>query len=283
MTGAISQTQKRGGVLLLRKHPYVLAGLVIIFVCASLALLAPLITPDPTVMNATATMQRPGAAHWFGTDSFGRDIFARVLFGIRTTILVALAATALAALLGVTVGVAAGVFGGWTEALLMRFMDVIFAFPSILAALAIAAVTGGGLASAIITIGIVYTPQFARIARAGILETRGLAYVEAAVAIGNTNWQITRRHLLPNILSPLLVQTSLSMSLAVLLESALSFLGLGVQPPEPSLGRMLSEATSYMLLSPWAAIFPGAAISLLVMGFNFLGDGLRDWFDPRLR
>jgi peptide/nickel transport system permease protein len=189
----------------------------------------------------------------------------------------------LAVALGTSIGLGAGFYGGRTDSITMRAMDVIFAFPAILLAIAIMAVLGTTLFNLVIAIGIVYTPQFARVARAAALSVRGLEFVDAARALGLSNPRIVRRHVIPNVLAPVTVQVSLSLSLAILSESALSFLGLGTQPPTPSWGNMLSEGRQLLELAPWNAIFPGLAIMLVVLGFNLLGDGLRDLFDPRLR
>jgi peptide/nickel transport system permease protein len=189
----------------------------------------------------------------------------------------------LAVALGTSIGLGAGFYGGRTDSITMRAMDVVFAFPAILLAIAIMAVLGTTLFNLVIAIGIVYAPQFARVARAAALSVRGLEFVDAARALGLSNPRIIRRHVIPNVLAPVTVQISLSLSLAILSESALSFLGLGTQPPTPSWGNMLSEGRQLLELAPWNAVFPGLAIMMVVLGFNLLGDGLRDLFDPRLR
>jgi peptide/nickel transport system permease protein len=224
----------------------------------------------------------PSRAHPCGTDQFGRDVLSRLLYGARISLGVAFASTAFALGAGGTAGMLAGYAGGALDHVLMRAMDVIFAFPAVLLALAIMAVAGTTVGTVVVAIGIVYTPQFARVSRAGVLAVRGLEYVEAAGALGATPARVLVRHVLPNITAPLTVQTSLTLSLAILTESALSFLGLGTQPPTPSWGNMLAEARRVMVTAPWTAVAPGAAIALVVLGFNLLGDGLRDWLDPRL-
>jgi peptide/nickel transport system permease protein len=190
---------------------------------------------------------------------------------------------ALALAAGGAAGITGGYYGGRLDNVLMRIMDVIFAFPAVLLAIAIMAVAGTSVRNVVIAIGIVYTPQFARVVRASVLETRGLEYVEAAGALGARAARVLGRHIVPNITAPLIVQTSLSLSFAILTESALSFLGLGTQPPTPSWGNMLADARRFMVIAPWTAVFPGVAIALIVLGFNLLGDGLRDLLDPRLR
>jgi peptide/nickel transport system permease protein len=263
--------------------PVAFAGAVVVGVYLAAALAAPALAPsDPLAMAAQTLLRPPGGTHPFGTDQFGRDVLSRLLYGSRTSLVVSFASVVLALLAGGGTGIVGGYFGGPLDGVLMRCMDVIFAFPAVLLAIAIMAVAGTAVWTIIVAIGIVYTPQFARVGRASVLETRGLEYVEAARALGDRTRRILLRHILPNISAPLIVQTSLSLSLAILTESALSFLGLGTQPPTPSWGNMLAESRRYMALAPWTAVFPGAAIALIVLGFNLLGDGLRDLLDPRL-
>jgi len=259
-------------------------GLVIIVASLAIALLAPHLVPyDVRAMAPQASLAPPSGQHPFGTDEFGRDVFSRVLVGSRVSLVVAFLSVATAVGLGTTVGLTAGYYGGWWDGVSMRGMDIIFAFPAILLAIAIMAVLGTSLLNLVIAIGVVYTPQFARVARAAALAVRSLEFVDAARALGLGNVRIIGRHLIPNILAPVIVQVSLSLSLAILSESALSFLGLGTQPPTPSWGNMLSEGRQFLELAPWNAVFPGLAIMLVVLGFNLLGDGLRDLLDPRLR
>lgn len=266
------------------RTPLAMSGAVIVAAYLLAAVAAPLLAPDdPLVMHSQALLARPGGAHAFGTDEFGRDLLARLLFGARASLAVAFGSVALALAAGGGSGLVAGYRGGVLDNVLMRTMDVIFAFPAVLLAIAIMAVLGAALQNVILAIGIVYTPQFARVVRASTIETRGLEYVDAAGALGAGTPRILARHILPNIMAPLIVQTSLSLSFAILTESALSFLGLGTQPPTPSWGNMLAEARRFMVMAPWTAITPGAAIALIVLGFNLLGDGLRDLLDPRLR
>lgn len=259
-------------------------GLVIVVASVVVAMLAPVIAPyDVRRMSPQESLVPPSARYVFGTDEFGRDVFSRVLAGARISLLVAILSVATALALGTTLGLAAGFYGGWWDSVSMRAMDIIFAFPAILLAIAIMAVLGTSLLNLVIAIGIVYTPQFARVARAAALSVRSLEFVDAARALGLGNVQIIRCHVIPNVLAPVIVQVSLSLSLAILSESALSFLGLGTQPPTPSWGNMLSEGRQFLELAPWNAVFPGLAIMLVVLGFNLLGDGLRDLLDPRLR
>jgi peptide/nickel transport system permease protein len=259
-------------------------GLVIIGASLVVAILAPALVPhDMRAMAPQAALTPPTRAYLFGTDEFGRDVFSRVLMGSRVSLVVAFLSVSVALLLGTTVGLAAGFYGGWWDALSMRAMDIVFAFPAILLAIAIMAVLGTRLTNLVIAIGIVYTPQFARVARAAALTVRGLEFVDAARALGLGNTRIIWRHVIPNVLAPVTVQVSLSLSLAILSESALSFLGLGTQPPTPSWGNMLSEGRQFLEIAPWNAVFPGLAIMVVVLGFNLLGDGLRDLLDPRLR
>lgn len=266
------------------RTPLAVSGAVIVAAYLFATVAAPLLAPDdPVAMHSQLLLTRPGGAHPFGTDEFGRDLLARLLFGARASLAVAFGSVAFALALGGGSGLVAGYRGGVLDNVLMRTMDVIFAFPAVLLAIAIMAVLGAALQNVILAIGIVYTPQFARVVRASTIETRGLEYVDAAGALGAGAPRILARHILPNIMAPLIVQTSLSLSFAILTESALSFLGLGTQPPTPSWGNMLAEARRFMVLAPWTAITPGAAIALIVLGFNLLGDGLRDLLDPRLR
>lgn len=267
-----------------RRAPLAASGAAIVGVFLLSALVAPLLAPaDPARMAPQALLAPPGSGHPLGTDQFGRDELSRLLYGARTSLAVAFASVALALGTGGTLGIVGGYYGGALDNIVMRIMDVIFAFPAVLLAIAIMAVAGTAVGTIILAIALVYTPQFARLSRASVLATRGLDYVEAASALGAGIPRILARHILPNIGAPLIVQTSLSLSLAILTESALSFLGLGTQPPAPSWGNMLAEARRFMVTAPWTAVFPGAAIAMIVMGFNLLGDGLRDLLDPRLR
>ena len=276
--------RRASAVVRLARTPLAVAGAAIVAAYLLAALGAPALSPhDPLEMQPQFLLAPPGGGHPFGTDQFGRDLLARLLYGSRSSLAVAFGSVVLALGAGGLAGLVAGYRGGALDNVLMRTMDVIFAFPAVLLAIAIMAVAGTALPNVIVAIGIVYTPQFARVTRASVLETRGREYVEAANALGAGTVRILARHVLPNISAPLIVQTSLSLSFAILTESALSFLGLGTQPPTPSWGNMLADARRFMVPAPWTAVFPGAAIALIVLGFNLLGDGLRDVLDPRLR
>jgi len=266
------------------RTPVAVAGAAIVGAYLLVAVTAPALAPhDPLSMASQALLAPPGGPYPFGTDQFGRDQLSRLLYGARVSLIVSVASVVLALAGGGAVGVVSGHYGGRIDGALMRVMDVIFAFPAVLLAIAIMAAAGTAVWTVIVAIGVVYTPQFARISRASVLATRTLEYVEAAGALGAGTRRVLLRHILPNISAPLIVQTSLSLSLAILTESALSFLGLGTQPPTPSWGNMLADSRRFMATAPWTAVFPGATIAMIVLGFNLLGDGLRDLLDPRLR
>lgn len=266
------------------RNPVAFLGFVLSTVVVLLALLAPLLaTHDPFAQAVLERYEGPSAAHLLGTDNFGRDTWSRILYGYRTSVGVALSAVAFATLLGGVIGLAAAYLGGWWDRVLMRLMDILLAFPIILLAIGILAVLGPGRFNTALAIGIVYLPIFARLARAPALSVLSWEYVTAARALGGTGLRIVGRHVAPNIAAPILVQTALSLSTAILVEASLSFLGLGTQPPEASLGLMLSSSRDYMLLSPWVSVFSGLAILLASFGFNLFGDGLRDLLDPALR
>jgi peptide/nickel transport system permease protein len=259
-------------------------GACILGAVAALALGAEWIAPaPPTRMDPQARLAGPSLRHPFGTDFFGRDLLSRVLVGYRTSLVIATLAVGLAAGLGGSLGVLAGYRGGRADTVLMRAMDVLFAFPVFLLAITIVVILGTGTPTAVLAIGIVYVPVFARIARGPTLVVKAQQYVEAAISLGAGPWHVVRRHVLPNIATPVLVQASTNLATAILFESALSFLGLGVQPPYPSLGTMVSEGRPYVELSPWPVVFPGLAIAVVVLGFNLLGEGLQELLDPRLR
>ncbi len=250
----------------------------------ALAALAPLLAPyAPNAQSILARLHGPGWAHWLGTDNFGRDNLSRIMFGYRTLFAISVTAVLGALLVGGTAGVIAAYRGGWTGRIIMRLMDILFAFPIFLLAIGVIAVLGPGAPSTGIAIGVVYVPIFARTLRAPTLLLRQADYIDAARAAGSPGARILWRHILPNLSPVILVQTSLSLSTAILVEASLSFLGLGTQPPAASLGRMLAESRNFLTLSPWAAVFSGAAILLASLGFNLLGDGLQDRLDPRFR
>lgn len=261
-----------------------MAGAIIVLGCILVAILAPLLAPyPPQEVHAKWRLYPPNEYFLLGTDEFGRDILSRIIFGSRISLQVGLISVGIALMLGSTLGGIAGFYGGATDNVIMRTMDVLFAFPAILLAIGIMAMLGPGIANAMIAIGIVYTPAFARLMRASVLQVKEMEFVDAARVLGALDARIMVRHIAPNLMAPLIVQTTFCLSTAILTEAALSFLGLGTPPPEPSWGIMLSASRKYVELSPWPAVFPGLAIMLVVLGFNLLGDGLRDVLDPRLR
>jgi peptide/nickel transport system permease protein len=261
-----------------------MVGLVIVVVVTLLAIFAPVVAPfDPYEINRIERLQGPSRTHPMGTDDLGRDLFSRIVYGARISMTVGLASVLIATVIGAPAGIVAGYFGRWIDTLIMRVADIIFAFPAILLALAITAFLGPSLRNVTLALGIVYAPGFARIVRGPILAAKHEEYVEASRVIGAKTGRILVRHLLPNVLSPLLVTATVTFSFALLAEAGLSFLGLGAQPPEASWGVMLSTGRRFMETVPSLAIFPGLAIMVTVLGSNLLGDGLRDVLDPRLR
>lgn len=237
---------------------------------------------SPYEMDLPSKLQPPGAAHWLGTDAYGRDVASLLLVGARNSILVGVIAVGIGLGLGTALGLLAAARRGWVEEAIMRLADFTFAFPAILSAIMLTAVFGAGIVNSIIAIGIFNIPTFARVTRASANAIWSREYVLAARACGKNRWEITREHVLPNILPMLIVQATIQFAIAILAEAALSYLGLGTQPPQPSWGRMLSEAQTLMFEAPLLAIWPGLAIALAVLGLNLLGDGLRDLLDPRL-
>ncbi|HEY3247939.1 MAG TPA: ABC transporter permease [bacterium] len=261
-----------------------LAGLGVVLVIVIAALFAPWLAPDsPIKPDFDNLLHPPGAAHLMGTDDLGRDVLSRVIFGARTSLLAGIISVGIAIAIGLPLGLVSGFYRGRLDDLLMRLTDALLSFPFLVLALAMAAVLGAGLDKAMIAIGIVFTPSFIRLARAQVLSEREQNYVEAARAMGAGDGRIIWRHILPNIVSPILVQASLFTAAAITAEAALSFLGLGTQPPTPSWGSMLNIAQSYLSTAPWLAIWPGLAIFVTVLAMNLLGDGLREALDPRLR
>ncbi|MER7786720.1 ABC transporter permease [Streptomyces sp. NPDC097640] len=260
-----------------------LVGGLIVAVVFGMALLSFVWTPhDPTLVNASARLEKPSLEYWFGTDKFGRDVFSQILVGSRTTLFVGFVAVGVAALVGVPLGIAAGMAPRWLGELLMRANDLLLAFPALLLAIMFAAVYGASTLVAMVAIGIASIPNFARLIRGGTLQVMKTEYVTAARAAGRGPFAIAVRHVLPNVSSLVIVQASVGFAIAVLAEAALSFLGFGTPPPTPSWGRMLQESQELLSLAPRLAVFPGIAIAVAVLGFNLLGDGLRDRFDPKL-
>ena len=268
----------------LRQNRLLRFAAVLVALQVGLALLVPLLGfQDPYLQIMAQRIRPPGPEHLLGTDQLGRDVLARIVYGYRTSLLTCGAAVALALLMGGSIGMLAAYYRGWTDRLLMRMMDVLFAFPILLLAIGIIAVLGPSSLSAAYAIAIVYTPIFARLLRGPALVICESEYVQGAKAIGASDARILASHVLPNLMSVILVQASILLSAAILVEASLSFLGLGARPPTPSLGLMLSEGRNFLLLSPWPAVFAGLAILFLSFGFNLLGDALRDTLDPRLR
>ena len=257
-------------------------GLIVVVTVAALA--APLIAPyDPLFQDLLARMQGPSGSHWLGTDQFGRDVLSRILFGLRSSLAISVIAVLCALLVGGAIGLVTAYYRGWTDRIIMRFMDVLFAFPVMLLAIGVIAVMGPGAVPTTVAIAVVYIPIFARLIRGPAMVVCESDYVDSARAIGASDARILFLHVLPNLISVILVQTSLLMSAAILVEASLSFLGLGTQPPTPSLGMMLSEGRNFLFLAPWPAVFAGLAILLVAFALNLFGDVLRDDLDPRLR
>ncbi|MFB4167888.1 nickel transporter permease [Virgibacillus sp. JSM 102003] len=262
-----------------------LIGLCIILILIITAIFAPLIaTHSPTdYASLTDRYQPPSSEHILGTDELGRDIFSRIVFGSRISIQIGVIAVGISMIIGVLLGGIAGYFGKWIDQVIMRIIDILMAFPSILLAIALVAVLGPNLRNAMIAVGIVGIPQFARIVRSAVLSVKETEYIEAARAIGAKHGRTLMHHVLPNCLAPIIVQATLSIGTAILDAAGLSFLGLGAQPPKPEWGAMLSDGRAALQNAPWVVAFPGMAIFLVVLGFNLFGDGLRDALDPRLK
>lgn len=266
-----------------RRHPSFVLGAALTAMLILAAGLSFAWTPwSPYEVDMAAKLQAPSALHWLGTDTFGRDVASLLLVGARSSIAVGVIAVGIGMGLGTCLGLLASARRGWTEELIMRFADFSYAFPAILSAIMLTAVFGAGMVNAIVAIGIFNIPTFARVTRASANAVWSREFVLAARSCGRSPWQITRDHVLPNILSVLVVQATIQFAIAILAEAALSYLGLGTQPPQPSWGRMLSEAQTMLFQAPLLAVFPGLAIALAVLGLNLLGDGLRDLLDPRL-
>jgi peptide/nickel transport system permease protein len=266
----------------LRHRKGAMVALAVLLVLAFLAIFAPLIAPYDPVKQGWATVRKaPSALFWFGTDEVGRDLFSRIIYGARASLSAGVISVSIALLLGVPVGLLAGYRGGWVDAIISRFTDAMLACPFLILAIAMAAFLGPSLSNAMIAIGITAMPIFIRLTRGQVISVKVEDYVEAARSVGNTPFQIAFRHILPNIAPQLLVQATLTIATAIIAEAALSFLGLGQQPPQPSWGSMLNSAQRFLSNAPWMAIFPGLAIFVTVLSFNLLGDGLRDALDPR--
>lgn len=265
-----------------RQHLLALVGAGIVVALLVVALLAPILAPrNPIEQDLYNRLRSPDLSFPLGTDDFGRDILSRIIYGSRISLRIGLISISIALLAGSTIGLAAGYRGGIIDSLVMRFMDILLAFPSILLAIAIVAVIGPGIENVMIAVSIVLVPQFARLVRASALSIRELPYIEATRALGSGEFRLMFRGVLPNCLAPLIVQATLSLGTAMLDAAGLSFLGLGAQPPTPEWGSMLSNGRELLLKAPWVMAFPGMAIFVVVLGLNFLGDGLRDVLDPR--
>jgi len=257
-------------------------GLVVVAFFVAVAVLAPLISPfDPAKADWLQVRKAPSGLHWLGTDEIGRDLLARMIWGARASLLAGVVSVAIAVLVGVPAGLVSGYCRGWIDHVLQRITDALLACPFLILAVALAAFLGPNLTNAMIAIGISTVPIFVRLTRGQVMAVVVEDYVEAARAVGNPHWRIALRHVLPNVVPPLLVQVTLSIAAAILAEASLSFLGLGQQPPSPSWGSMLNAAKNFLAQAPWMAVWPGVAICLVVLGFNLLGDGLRDALDPR--
>jgi peptide/nickel transport system permease protein len=268
----------------LRRRRSAMVGLTVIAIFIVFALLAPWLAPfDPIETSWSAIRQAPSQAHWFGTDDIGRDVLSRVIWGTRASLLAGVVAVSISVALGVPIGLAAGFAGGVVDALISRLTDAFLACPFLILAIALAAFLGPNLTNAMIAIGVSATPIFVRLTRAQVINVKVEEYIEAARALGNSPLRIAWRHVLPNIVAPVIVQSTLAIAAAIIAEASLSFLGLGQQPPAPSWGSMLNTAKNYVDNAPWMAIWPGLAIFFLVLSFNLLGDGLRDALDPRQR
>jgi peptide/nickel transport system permease protein len=273
---------RRSGRMAKWKNPIGIAGAVIVFFNVLVALFGRFVWRiDPNDLVGIR-LEDPSWAHPMGTDELGRDMLARILHGSQVSLQVGLISVGIALVLGLSIGLVSGFFGGKIDTLLMRVVDLMFALPGLVLAIVIAGMLGPSRRNAMIAIGIIITPAFARVVRGAVLEVMGFPFVESARALGSSNLRVMCRHVIPNIAAPVIVLVTVYLSTAILSEAALSFLGLGTQPPEASWGGMLSTARTYLEVDPWLSIFPGLAIMIVVLGFNFLGDGLRDILDPRL-
>lgn len=259
-------------------------GFIGVVIICILGILAPVVaTYSPTHMFNDNILQAPCGQFLFGTDEFGRDIFSRIIYGARVSLIVGIISVGIGAIAGYLLGLTAGYFEGFVDNLIMRIMDILFAFPSILLALAIVSVLGPGIVNTMIAIGITITPVFTRTVRASVISVKNTEYITSAKAVGVKSSKIVFKHITPNILAPFIVQITLQLSGAILTEASMSFLGLGIQPPDPSWGSMLNDSRKFMELAPWDAIFPALFIVITILSFNLLGDSLRDILDPKLK
>lgn len=266
----------------LRSNKSALFGFAIVFIFVAIALLAPVLPiASPTATDWSAVRKAPSAMHWLGTDEIGRDELSRMIWGAQASLLAGVVSVMITVVISVPAGLIAGYFGGWIDQIISRITDALLATPFLILAIALAAFLGPSLSNAMIAIGISAMPIFIRVTRAQVLTVKTEDYVEGARAVGLSHFRILTRYILPNVFSPILVQSTLSIAVAIIAEASLSFLGLGQQPPAPSWGSMLNVAKNFLEQAPWMAYWPGIAIFLVVIGFNLLGDGLRDAFDPR--
>jgi peptide/nickel transport system permease protein len=286
MGGASEEKIIRPSTLIWRnfcRDKVAVAGSIIVLVIIAISLLCPFLAPhDPLAMKSEDRLRPPSEKYWCGTDRFGRDQLSRLMFGSRTSMLVSFGSVAIAGITGVLIGLISGYYGGKLDSVIMRCLDVIFAFPVILLALVIVAVFGPNLFNLLLTIGLIYSPRIARVTRGSVMSIKEKDFIEGVRSVGARDISILFYFILPNILSPIIVQATYYLSTAIQIEAALSFLGLGTQPPTPSWGLMLSESRTFMEVAPWLTIFPGLAIVLAVLGFNMMGDGLRNALDPRV-
>ncbi len=269
-----------------KKNKLAMFGLVLLIIMTLIAVFAPFIADyeqDVMVQNIAIRLQPPSKEHIFGTDSYGRDIFGRIIFGSRISLFVGLVTVVIALTGGALIGATAGYYGGKIDNILMRLMDILLAIPSIVLAIAVVTALGPGIVNLLIALSISRIPQFARIVRSAILSVKGQEYIEAAKACGTGDWRIIVKHILPNAMGPIIVQSTLNMATTILAIASLSFIGLGVQPPTPEWGSMLSEAREFMRRFPYLVVSPGVSIVLAVLSLNLIGDGLRDALDPRLK
>jgi peptide/nickel transport system permease protein len=281
--GAPSVHERRWGLMrtVLSTRGALAGGTVLLLVVLA-AVFAPAVAPyDPLKQDLAHLLAPPSLAHPLGTDSIGRDVLARVIWGTRVSLIAGFVSVAMAVVAGSLLGLVAGYRGGRVDGFIMRLMDAVLSFPALVLALALGAVLGAGLGGVLIALGVVYTPTFARLMRGQVLTIRTREYVVAARLLGAPDWRIVRRHVLPNAATPIVVQASLSVAFAILAEASLSFLGLGVQPPEPSWGSMINAGRGYLQQAPWIVFGPGASLFVTVLGLNFVGDALRDALDPR--
>ena len=281
---AVTESPGRRAVRRLFRRPAAVFGLCVVTAFVLIAVFAPFVAPyDPIQTSWSLIRKAPSAAHWLGTDENGRDILARIVFGARASLTAGVISVSIAVCVGLPIGLFAGYVGGWIDALISRVVDAMLACPFLILAIALAAFLGPSLFNAMIAIGISATPIFVRLARGATMAVKVEDYVEAARAVGNPRWRVAVRHILPNIVPPIMVQATLAIAAAIIAEASLSFLGLGQQPPSPSWGSMLNTAQRFLSQAPWMAVFPGLSIFLVVLAFNLLGDGLRDALDPRHR